>query len=109
MDFDKTYLAYKNLGQGKKFEQLPDYNRYKKEIGWYEYQMMKEVIEEIIFLRVLLRSSRNVSISQNSNIIPSTKIIFILSHYQQKYHKESIQDREASSIMIFPKHHLIQK
>ena len=30
MDYDKTYLAYKNLGQGKKFEQLPDYNRYKK-------------------------------------------------------------------------------
>ena len=35
MDFDKTYLAYKNLGQGKKFEQLPDYNRYKKEIDWF--------------------------------------------------------------------------
>jgi hypothetical protein len=36
MDYDKTYLAYKNLGQGKKFEQLPDYNRYKKEIDWNE-------------------------------------------------------------------------
>jgi len=36
MDYDKTYLAYKNLGQAKKFEQLPDYNRYKKEIDWNE-------------------------------------------------------------------------
>jgi hypothetical protein len=36
MDFEQTYLTYKNLGQAKKFEQLPDYNRYKKEVGWFE-------------------------------------------------------------------------
>jgi hypothetical protein len=36
MDYDKTYLAYKNLGMGKKFEEQPDFSRYKKEQGWYE-------------------------------------------------------------------------
>ena len=36
MDFAQTYLTYKNLGQAKKFEQLPDYKRYKKEIDWNE-------------------------------------------------------------------------
>jgi hypothetical protein len=36
MDYEQTYLAYKNLGQEKKFENLPDFNRYKKEKGWYE-------------------------------------------------------------------------
>jgi hypothetical protein len=36
MDYEKTYQAYKNLGQGKKFEQHPDYNQYKKQQGWLE-------------------------------------------------------------------------
>ena len=36
MDYDKTFEQYQKYGMGKKFEQLPDYNRYKKEIGWYE-------------------------------------------------------------------------
>jgi hypothetical protein len=36
MDYDKTYQAYKALGMGKKFEELPDYARYKKEERWYE-------------------------------------------------------------------------
>jgi hypothetical protein len=36
MDYEQTYLTYKNLGQAKKFEQQPDYNRYKKEKAWYE-------------------------------------------------------------------------
>jgi hypothetical protein len=36
MDYEQTYLTYKNLGQAKKFEQLPNYNRYKKEVGWFE-------------------------------------------------------------------------
>jgi hypothetical protein len=36
MDYDKTYMAYKNLGHEKKFEQLPDYPRYKKEKAWDE-------------------------------------------------------------------------
>jgi hypothetical protein len=36
MDFEQTYLTFKNLGQGKKFENLPEYSRYKKELGWYE-------------------------------------------------------------------------
>ena len=36
MDYDKTFEQYQNYGMGKKFEQLPDYSRYKKEIGWYE-------------------------------------------------------------------------
>ena len=30
MDYEQTYLTYKNLGQGKKFENLPEYSRYKK-------------------------------------------------------------------------------
>ena len=29
MDYDKTYQAYKDLGMGKKFENLPDYSLYK--------------------------------------------------------------------------------
>lgn len=36
MDLERTYQAYKDLGMGKKFEELPDYARYKKERGWYE-------------------------------------------------------------------------
>ena len=36
MDFEQTYLTYKNLGQAKKFEQQPDYNRYNKEKAWFE-------------------------------------------------------------------------
>jgi hypothetical protein len=36
MDYDKTFEAYQKYGMGKKFEQLPDYNIYKKEQAWYE-------------------------------------------------------------------------
>ena len=36
MDYDKIYLAYKNLGMGKRFEEHQDFSRYKKEQGWYE-------------------------------------------------------------------------
>jgi hypothetical protein len=36
MDYNKTFEAYEKYGMGKKFEGLPDYSRYKKEIGWYE-------------------------------------------------------------------------
>ena len=36
MDLERTYLAYKNLGMGKKFEEHPDYNRLKKEVGFFE-------------------------------------------------------------------------
>ena len=32
MDFDKTFEQYQEYGMGKEFEQLPDYNRYKKEL-----------------------------------------------------------------------------
>ena len=31
MDYDKPYQAYKDLGMGKKFEQHPDFGRYKKD------------------------------------------------------------------------------
>jgi hypothetical protein len=36
MDLEMTYEQYKQYGQGKKFENLPDYSRYKKQQGWYE-------------------------------------------------------------------------
>jgi hypothetical protein len=36
MDYQKTVETYQKYGQGKKFEQLPDYIMYKKELGWYE-------------------------------------------------------------------------
>jgi|GEM_PF-697304 hypothetical protein len=36
MDYQKTYEQYQKYGKGKKFEEHPDYNRYKKEQGWYE-------------------------------------------------------------------------
>jgi hypothetical protein len=36
MDYQKTFETYQKYGMGKKFEQQPDYARYKKELGWYE-------------------------------------------------------------------------
>jgi hypothetical protein len=36
MDFEQTLLTYRNFGHEKKFQEKPDYNRYKKEQGWYE-------------------------------------------------------------------------
>jgi hypothetical protein len=36
MDYNKTFEGYQKYGMGKKFEQQPDYARYKKELGWYE-------------------------------------------------------------------------
>ena len=36
MDYEQTALIYRNLGHEKKFQEKPDYNRYKKEQGWYE-------------------------------------------------------------------------
>ena len=36
MDLERTYQAYKDLGMGKKFEEFPDFSRYKKEQTWYE-------------------------------------------------------------------------
>ena len=31
MDYEQTALIYRNFGQEKKFQEKPDYNRYKKE------------------------------------------------------------------------------
>jgi hypothetical protein len=36
MDYEKTYQGYKDLGMGKRFEQLPDYNQYVQEQKWKE-------------------------------------------------------------------------
>jgi hypothetical protein len=36
MDYEQTSLIYRNFGQEKKFQEKPDYNRYKKEQSWYE-------------------------------------------------------------------------
>jgi hypothetical protein len=36
MDYQKTFEQYQKYGMGKKFEGLPEYSRYKKELGWYE-------------------------------------------------------------------------
>jgi hypothetical protein len=36
MDYEQIYQTYKNLGQAKKFEQQPDFNRYTKEKAWFE-------------------------------------------------------------------------
>jgi len=36
MDYNKTLQQYEQYGMAKKFEQLPEYSRYKKEIGFYE-------------------------------------------------------------------------
>lgn len=36
MDYQKTFEAYQKYGMGKKFESLPQYSLYNKEIGWYK-------------------------------------------------------------------------
>jgi hypothetical protein len=36
MEYEQTSLIYKNLGHEKKFQEKPDYNRYKKEQAWYD-------------------------------------------------------------------------
>jgi hypothetical protein len=36
MDYVKTRELYQELGQIKKFEETADFNRYKKELKWYE-------------------------------------------------------------------------
>jgi hypothetical protein len=36
MDYMKTRELYQELGQIKKFEETADFNRYKKELKWYE-------------------------------------------------------------------------
>ena len=36
IDYEQTALIYRNLGHEKKFQEKPDYNRYKKEQSWYE-------------------------------------------------------------------------
>jgi hypothetical protein len=36
MDYVKTRELYQELGQIKKFEETPDFNRYKKEQKWNE-------------------------------------------------------------------------
>jgi hypothetical protein len=36
MDYNLTLETYRNFGHEKKFQEKPDYNRYKKEQGWYE-------------------------------------------------------------------------
>ena len=36
MDYDRTAQVYKDIGQEKKFKEMPDYNRYMKEQKWFE-------------------------------------------------------------------------
>jgi hypothetical protein len=36
MDYVKTRELYQELGKIKKFEETADFNRYKKELKWYE-------------------------------------------------------------------------
>lgn len=36
MDYEKTRQLYKDIDQLKKFEETADFNRYKKELRWYE-------------------------------------------------------------------------
>jgi hypothetical protein len=36
MDYEKTRQLYQEIGQIKKFEETADFNRYKKELKWYE-------------------------------------------------------------------------
>jgi hypothetical protein len=36
MDYNKTRELYQELGQIKKFEETADFNRYNKELKWYE-------------------------------------------------------------------------
>jgi hypothetical protein len=36
MDYEKTYQMYKDIGQGKKFEDSPDFHRYNKMQKWLE-------------------------------------------------------------------------
>ena len=36
MDFDRTAQIYRDIGQEKKFKEMPDYNRYMKEQKWFE-------------------------------------------------------------------------
>jgi hypothetical protein len=36
MDYNRTRELYQELGQLKKFEETADFNRYKKELKWYE-------------------------------------------------------------------------
>jgi hypothetical protein len=45
MDFERTAQVYKEIGQEKKFEETPDYNRYKKEIKWLESVRSKNTLQ----------------------------------------------------------------
>jgi hypothetical protein len=45
MDYEQTLLTYRNFGQEKKFTEKPDYNRYKKEQGWFEKVKSKRIGE----------------------------------------------------------------
>ena len=36
MDYERTRQLYEEIGQLKKFEETPDFNRYKKEQKWNE-------------------------------------------------------------------------
>jgi hypothetical protein len=42
MDYVKTFEQYQKYGMEKKFEQLPDYSRYKKEKAWYEVSRLNK-------------------------------------------------------------------
>ena len=36
MDYEQTLQTYRNFGHEKKFQDKPDFNRYKKEQAWYD-------------------------------------------------------------------------
>ena len=61
MDYEKTRQLYKEIDQLKKFEETADFNRYRKELRWYddvrskrtgEYYQANELIRRDLYKEV---------------------------------------------------------